>query len=189
MVYLTVSTGIGGGLIVNGEVYRGAKDMAGEAGHINVVPDGPLCVCGRRGCLEAVCSGTALGRQARLAARRRPRAWQPLIDAAGGRQRIEAKTVFDFARRGHRPSVVLIEAYSDHFGRALATLIALLDPELVVIGGGVSLAGIPLFVPLRRAVARHLPPFLPRGWRCVPARLGANSVLCGAARLALGYTA
>lgn len=83
---------------------------------------------------------------------------------------------------------MLVERYCDDFGRALAGLIGLLDLDCVVLGGGVSLAGPVLFGPLRRAIARHMAPFLPRSWRCVPAALGPNYVLCGAAQLALRYT-
>jgi len=193
MVYLTASTGIGVGLVLDGEVYRGAQSLAGEFGHTLLAgysrTHGPRCACGARGCVEAVCSGTALARAARAAAARQPRAWRAVVEAAGSRQRIEAKTVFDAARRGHPAARAMIERYCDDFGRALAGLIALLDPDTVVIGGGVSLAGAALFAPLRRAIARHLPPFLPQTCRCLPAALGENSVLCGAAQLALRYTA
>lgn len=193
MVYLTASTGIGAGLVLDGEVYRGAQSLAGEFGHTLLAgysrTNGPRCACGARGCVEAVCSGMALGRAARAGAALHPRAWRALVKAAGGRERLEAKTVFDAARRGHRPARALVQRYCDDFGRALAGLIALLNPDRVVIGGGVSLAGAALFVPLRRAIARHLPAFLPRTWRCLPAALGENSVLGGAAQLALRYTA
>lgn len=188
MVYLTVSTGVGGGLVLDGNLYRGTDSMAGEFGHTPLAEGGPLCSCGKRGCVEAVCSGTALGRAARVAARARPRAWRQIVTASGGLRRLDAKAVFDAARGGHAPARALVEDYCDHFGRGLAGLLALLNPEAVVIGGGVSLAGAALFVPLRRAIARRLPAFLPRGWRCVPAALGENSVLVGAAQLALRYT-
>jgi glucokinase len=112
-----------------------------------------------------------------------------VVEAADQRRRIEAKTVFDAARRGHPAARALVERYCDHLGRALAGLIALLNPDRVVIGGGVSLAGAALFVPLRRAISRHFPPFLAPACRCLPAALGENSVLCGAAQLALRYTA
>ncbi len=189
MVYLTVSTGIGGGLVLDGRVYRGAQSLAGEFGHTPLAPDGPRCSCGARGCVEAVCSATALARAAQAAAARRPGSWRAIVQAAGGRRALEAKTVFDAARRGHPAACALLERYCDDFGRGLAGLIALLNPDCVVIGGGVSLAGATLFAPLRRAIARHMPPFLPRTCRCLPAALGENSVLCGAAQLALRYTA
>jgi glucokinase len=189
MACLTVSTGVGGGLVLNGEVYRGPRSFAGEFGHTPLVPNGPPCACGRRGCVEAVCSGEALGRDARRAAQLHPRAWSALIKEAGRARAIEAKTVFDGARRGHPAAKALVERYCDDFGRGLAGLIALLDLDCVVLGGGVSLAGPVLFAPLRRAIARHMPPFLPRSWRCLPAALGSDYVLCGAAQLALRYTA
>ena len=195
LVYLTVSTGVGGGVVLDGGVYRGTRGLAGEVGHITLIPQGgPRCSCGRRGCVEAVCSGTALGAAARAAARRRPRKWRAVIEEAGGLGSIEARTVFDGARRGHVASRALVEAYCAQLGRAIAGVIALLDPGTIVIGGGVSLAGGALFGPLRRAIAAQLPQFLARGagsqppWRCVPAALRENSVLAGAACLALRYT-
>lgn len=189
MACLTVSTGIGGGLVLDGEVYRGPRSFAGEFGHTPLVPNGPPCACGARGCVEAVCSGDALGRAVRAEAGRHPRAWSAVVKTAGSRQALEAKTVFDAARQGHPAARALIECYCDDFGRGLAGLIALLNLDCVVLGGGVSLAGPVLFVPLRRAIARHMPPFLPRTWRCLPAALGPNYVLCGAAQLAMRYTA
>jgi len=189
MACLTVSTGVGGGLVLNGEMYRGPRSFAGEFGHTPLVPGGPPCACGSRGCVESVCSGDALGKAARLEARRQPRAWSAALRQAGGPRAIEAKSVFDAARRGHPAARALVLRYCDDFGRGLAGLIALLDLDCVVLGGGVSMAGNTLFAPLRRAIARHMPPFLPRAWRCLPAALGPNYVLCGAAQLALRYTA
>lgn len=187
LVYLTVSTGIGGGLVLGGEVYRGAESLAGEFGHMPLLMDGPRCACGNRGCVEAVCSGTALGQALRAEARAHPRAWAGVVRTAGGLQALQAKTAFDAARRGHPAARALIEKYCGNFGRALAGLLTLMNPECIVIGGGVSQAGDALFVPLRRSIRAQMPGFLPRQWRVLPAALGANSVLCGAAQLALRY--
>lgn len=187
MAYATVSTGIGGGLVIEGEVYRGAQTFAGEFGHMPLLIDGPECACGKRGCVEACCSGTALGKALRAEAKAHPRAWRGVITEAGGIAKLEAKTAFDAARRGHPAASKLVERYCLDFGRAIWGLLALMNPDCLVIGGGVSLAGDALFVPLRRAVRAQMPDYLPRQWRIVPAALGVNSVLSGAAQLALRY--
>ncbi len=185
MVYLTVSTGIGGGLLLNGALYRGRRNLAGEFGHTPLVVNGRPCACGLRGCVEAECSGTALGERAREAAKSAPQAWRSVVRAAGGISGLEARHVFDAARSGHAAARRLVLDYCGLLGRGLRGLAALLDPDIVVIGGGVSLAGPVLFTPLRRALAAQFPPYIRPPARCVPAALGDDSVLCGAARLAL----
>src|SRR5437667_587146 len=116
MVYITWSTGVGGGLIIDGKLHRGAHGTAGEIGHIIIDPNGPLDNCGQRGCLEAFVSGTALARQTGLT----------------------AAELFTAAARGDRQALLVVEGAARYMGIALISLTNALDPEMFVIGGGVS---------------------------------------------------
>ena len=116
MVYITWSTGVGGGLIIDGKLHRGAHGTAGEIGHIIIDPNGPLDNCGQRGCLEAFVSGTALPRQTGLT----------------------AAELFTAAARGDRQALLVVEGAARYMGIALISLTNALDPEIFVIGGGVS---------------------------------------------------
>lgn len=163
-LYVTVSTGIGGGVIINGRVHRGAYGQGGEVGHLTVVPGGPLCGCGRQGCLEAVASGRALERDASYAY------GEPL----------SAEALFVRFHDGEAKAVSLVEGAARHLGVALASLQKVLDPEVIVLGGGVVLGGGEDFVAaIRRAYEEHL-----RGWKAAPirtARLGRSVGVIGAA--------
>ncbi len=177
VLYVTVSTGIGAGLVLDGRVYRGAATLAGELGHTLVEPDGPLCTCGRRGCLESVASGPAIARTAQDALRAgHPSSLLPEgltskeIAAAAATDALAARLM---ARAGH------------YLGVAIAGAVNLLNPEAVVIGGGVSQSGDPLFTPLRNALQEHGVPECVQDLRLTPAALGPHSALLGAAALAL----
>jgi len=179
VLYVTVSTGIGAGLVLNGRVHRGANSMAGELGHTLIVPDGPECSCGRRGCLEAVAAGPAIARAAREAlAGDEPSLLRSLAE-------LTAKDVAEAAPTDALAARVIAQAGA-HLGLALAGAVNLVNPEIVVIGGGVSQAGDCLFTPLRKTVQRHAVPESTRDLRIVPAALGAQSALFGAAALGLG---
>lgn len=168
---VTVGTGIGGGLVVDGEVYRGAHGLATEIGHLQVVPDGRLCPCGNRGCWETYASGNALVR----AARERVAVGPPLT----------GPMVSDAARAGDPVAVELLHDLGQWLGAGLASLTAVLDPACIVLGGGVSEAGDLLVAPARESLARHL---YGRGFRPEPvvvaAALGPEAGLVGAAQLA-----
>jgi len=172
IVYYTISTGIGGGIILDGEVYRGANGNAGELGHVPILPDGPVCACGNVGCLEALCSGPAIAARAVGAVR-------------GFREGMTAKDVFGLARNRDQAAIRLVKQTADYLGMGIAATINTLAPELVVIGGGVSKAGRDLFDPLRESVKRRVMavhrPFV----RVVRAKRGDSSVLFGAAAMAL----
>ncbi|MEW6172363.1 MAG: ROK family protein [Bacillota bacterium] len=135
LVYLTVSTGIGGGLVLGGRLYRGAGCGAGEIGHITVLPDGPLCQCGNRGCLEALASGTAVAREAKsLITQGKGRA---ILAAAGGViETVTAETVSQAAIRGDGEALGLFNAAARWLGIGVAGVINLLNPAIVVLGGG-----------------------------------------------------
>jgi glucokinase len=184
LVLVAVGTGIGGGLVLDGAVYRGAAGFGGEVGHMIVAPDGDPCDCGNRGCLEAMASGSALGRAARAAAEKDPAG--RLATLAGGPQRVTGEIVFQAAKEGDRAAVALFERLGYWLGIGIASLITVFDPDVVVVGGGLAATGDLLLTPARASMERYvfgrphreLPPV-------APARLGGDAGLVGAATLAL----
>ncbi len=184
MIYVTVSTGIGGGLILNGRLYHGASGMAGEIGHITVVPYGPLCGCGNRGCLEALASGTAIARQAR---ERVARGVPTLISdlAEGDPEHITAKLVAEAASQGDVEAQEIIAEAMNYLGIGMANLVNLFNPQLIVIGGGLTSIGESLLGPVRRAVNQRAFREQAQAVRVVRAGLGSNVGVLGAAAVAL----
>lgn len=186
MLMVTLGTGVGGGIVLGGELVRGAHGMAAEIGHMRVVPDGHRCGCGNRGCLEAYASGTALVREAReLVAGGSPHAGA-LADACGGNhQDLDGKMVTEVAAGGDAAAVELLQDVGRWAGEGMASLTAVLDPGLIVLGGGVSSAGPLVLDPTRAAFARHL---TGRGHRVAApielAELGNDAGMIGAAALA-----
>jgi glucokinase len=183
LVYFTISTGIGGGIIIHGEIYRGSDGNAGELGHCPILLDGPRCDCGNRGCLEALCSGTAIGRRARMAVDKHPRKGRVLLRLAGG-DPVTAKTLFDAARQKDAFAQSLVVETCTYLGMGVATAMNAFAPRAIVIGGGVARAGRALFDPLRREADRFLMPIHRPHLKIRPARLGGRSVLMGAVALA-----
>ncbi|MFH2006910.1 MAG: ROK family protein [bacterium] len=184
VIYLTVSTGIGGALLVDGRLITGAAGAAGEAGHLVVLPDGPSCGCGGRGCLEALASGTAVARRAREAVRRG--AASALTERFGSRPgRITARTVAKLADQGDPEAQRIVTQAMEYLGIGVANLVNLINPERVVIGGGLTALGPRMFDPVRRAVRRHCNPVAVRAVTIEPAALGADSGVIGAATLAM----
>jgi len=157
MVCITLGTGIGGGLVINRQLFRGTYGMAGEWGHMIAVPEGHWCECGNRGCWEQYASGNALVRDARALARTHsPTAHRLLEIAQGDPDQITGPDVTAAAIDGDPNSIELIADVGTWLGRGIANLAAALDPEVVVIGGGVSAAGDLLLLPARRAFSRTL---------------------------------
>ncbi|MFZ5632818.1 MAG: ROK family protein [Bacillota bacterium] len=185
MVYVTVSTGIGGGLILDGRIYRGAGGGAGEVGHMVVEPDGPLCGCGRRGCLESLASGTAMAARAReLVEAGLGKAI--LREAGGNPERVTAVSVSRAAAAGDREAVAIISRAGAYLGMGLASVVNLINPERLVLGGGALEAGGPLWDAMERELsARALPSSLDRV-TVVRSGLGHRSGLMGAIALAMG---
>ncbi len=184
MIYVTVSTGIGGGLILDGRLYHGADGMAGEIGHMTLVPYGPLCGCGNRGCLESLASGTAIARQAReRVARGVPTLMTGL--AEGDPERITAKLVAEAASRGDVEAREILAEAMGYLGIGMANLVNLFNPQLIVIGGGLTNIGEALFGPVRRAIDRHAFRAQAETARVVQAALGGNVGVLGAAAVAL----
>jgi glucokinase len=176
MVFITASTGVGGGLVLGGELYSGVSNSAAEIGHAVIDPAGPPCGQGHRGCLEGSASGTAIARRARtLLEQGRPSSLSALAP-----ETIDARAVAEAAAAGDALSIELYRDAGRYLGWAIGGLINLLSPEAVVIGGGLINAGELLLAPLREAVA-DIAFAQPRSsCRIVPAALGTDAGLVGA---------
>ena len=168
LLMLTLGTGVGGGLIIDKKIYKGADGMGAELGHTKLVYNGKLCTCGQRGCLEAYCSATALIRHAK--------------ETTG--KDMDAKMVFDGVKAGDKMCMELVEDYIAHLAAGISTFITIFRPEMIILGGGMANAGDALFVPLNEqlkdctfgAAEIGIP-------TVIPATLGNNAGLIGAAYL------
>ena len=154
LFYMTLSTGIGGGIVINGQIQRGADSYAGEIGHLNVLPDGPACLCGSNGCLERMCCGLWL-------------------------ERDYQKSAHELLQNEQ-----FVRLYVVHLARGLKAALMLLNPARIVIGGGMSKAGDHLFVPLREELNRQMTAWSKARRDVVPAQLQDDSVLYGCLALA-----
>ena len=162
MVMLTIGTGVGGAVITDSRMLRGGFGIAGELGHIRMVPDGRLCGCGQKGCLESYGSGTALLRAAKeLAASGEPMG-QRLRELEAENGQLTGVEVYAAIVERDPGALGILRELGSWIGQAIASLVAVLDPEIVVIGGGVSAAGDLLLDPIREAYLSHLPA---RGFR------------------------
>lgn len=182
-VMLTIGTGIGGGLILNGEVYRGSTGAGAELGHTAIDIDGPPCQgnCPGRGCVETLASGTAIGREGCAAAEREPASALGRL-AAEGRE-IDGKAVTEAALAGDEAAVAVFDLVGSRLGIALAGFANIFDPDTIVIGGGVIAAGDLLLEPARRVVReRALAPM--NRTPVVAAELGNDAGMIGAAAMA-----
>ena len=185
LVVITVGTGIGGGLIIGGNLYRGHFGIGGEPGHMRVVPGGRQCGCGNLGCWEQYASGTALVRAAREVATERRDDAKRLLQIAGDVEAIDGPVVMRAAQEGDPAALDCFDEIGRWLGQGLADIAAVLDPGRFVIGGGVAEAGELLLKPTRDTFAISLSG---RGHRpvadVVPASLGADAGIIGAADLA-----
>jgi len=177
MAYVTVSTGIGAGLIIHGQLYSGAGGTAGELGHTIIRWGGPLCKCGQHGCLEALASGTAIGRMAREALAGRART---SLRRLKGPNRPDARDVNQAARHGDPLARRLLEQAGAALGVGLGNLVNLLNPELIVLGGSVMNAGRLIRVPMRASLEESSWKASRRGLRIVSPALGQDVGLIGA---------
>ena len=172
MLGMVVSTGVGGGLVLAGRVVDGTSGNGGHAGHIVVDPDGPLCPCGGRGCLEGIARGPAVATWAV------EHGWQPTGE-------VTARALADDARAGDEVAIRAFHRAGRAVGIAIASAAALLDVTLVVVGGGLAQTGELMFTPMRAAIAEHAKVDFLRGLTVVPATLGNDAGLVGAAALVL----
>lgn len=154
-VFITIGTGIGSGIILNGRIWSGAHGIGGELGHVIFDLDGVPCTCGNKGCLERYCSATALIRMAREAVVEHPDS-MILALAGGDSSGIEAKTVFDASKAGDAVAVSVYQRFISYLSQAVASVVNLLDPEIIVLGGGVSKAGSYLLDPILKEYPRYV---------------------------------
>jgi glucokinase len=188
MVLITVGTGLGGGVVVSGRLLRGHVGVAGELGHVRMVPDGIRCGCGNRGCWEQYASGNALQREARTVAGSESPYGARLRELAGGNpDQLLGRMVTEAAMEGDAAAVELLADLGRWLGEGMAQIAAVLDPALFVIGGGVVEAGDLLIAPAQAALGRNLTarthrPNIP----VLPAALGNEAGMIGAADLARG---
>ncbi|MDU4694183.1 MAG: ROK family glucokinase [Paenibacillus sp.] len=180
-VCYTLGTGVGGGIIINGKIYQGFSGMAGELGHMSVVPDLEAigCGCGQMGCLETVSSATGIIRMAKDAVARGDRTSLSLVE------NIMAKDVFDAAKAGDEAAIRIVNRAAFYLGKSMAAVAVVLNPQLFIVGGGVSKAGDILFNEVRSVFARLTPEPVQRGMQIVPATLGNDAGMVGAAGLFL----
>lgn len=158
LLLVTVGTGVGGGIVVDGELYRGAFGVGAEIGHLRVVPDGILCGCGHHGCFEQYASGSALVREVRQIAENGVPAAASLLERAGGLvDRIDGPMITEAARDGDAFALGRLRELGRWLGAGIASLVTVLDPAVVAIGGGVSEADDLLLDSLRESFETHLP--------------------------------
>ena len=186
ILYVTISTGIGGGVVCRGGLLRGKDSMAGEVGHMPVSEVGALCSCGGRGCLETICSGTAIGLRGRGLARRTPEVLPRTLElSAGDPEQITAQAIFRAAGEGERGALFIVREAARALARALLTVIRILNPDMIVLGGGVALSGKILLDPVHEFLDEFSVPLLNHSTEVVQAELGKYSPLYGAAALGL----
>jgi predicted NBD/HSP70 family sugar kinase len=169
IVYLRLSSGIGAGVVCDGRLLLGGGGFAGEIGHVTVDPRGDLCRCGNRGCLETVASPPSIA---------------GLLSRSWGRD-VGGAELSELIRAGDRGALRAVEDAGDAVGRALAFAVMLLNPELIVVGGDLVIAGESLFEPMRRVLTRNTMFSHTRRLRIVPSALGDSAGVRGAAALVL----
>lgn len=180
LIYVTVSTGIGSGIMINGQLYSGASGGAGEIGHTTIDVNGPRCSCGNIGCLEMLASGTAMAREAirRIKAGER----SSLIKITKGKiENITAEEVSLAAQGGDSLALEVILQAATYLGVGLVNLVNVFNPEMIIIGGGMSKMGDLLLNPARQVVKERAYPLLAQAVRIVLAELGDNAEVLGAA--------
>lgn len=186
LVYITVSTGIGGGIISHGCLIHGMRGLAGEVGHMVIDARGPKCGCGNFGCLEALASGTAIAREAvRLIEAGMPTALTEM--ANDDLTKITAQLVTRAAEEGDAMSQELLRRAGEYIGIGVVNLLHLFNPEIVIIGGGVSQAGDLVFTPIRETVDQRAMEGYHEGVPVIPSPLGDDVGLYGAIALVLPH--
>ncbi len=183
VVLLTLGTGVGGGIVVDGKIFKGADHMGAELGHTKLIYNGELCTCGQRGCLEAYCSATALKRIGRKAVEEHPHS---LLAALSRQLEVDGRVIFSAAADHDPTAEQILNDYVGHLAAGISTFITIFRPEIIVLGGGIASAGDQLLEPLRKEVIRQtfgaeqigVPPI-------VAAQLGNDAGIIGAAFLEL----
>ncbi len=186
LLLITLGTGVGGGLVVDGQLYRGGFGVAAEIGHLRLVPGGVRCGCGQRGCFEQYASGSALERDVRDLAVGQSTGSESLLERAGGRpEDIDGPMITQAAQEGDPFAVERLAAVGDWLGQGIAMLVTVLDPVVVAVGGGLSEADELVLAPARAAFVRDLPGGEHRPHADIRrATLGNSAGVIGAADLA-----
>ncbi|MHC1684220.1 MAG: ROK family protein [Clostridiaceae bacterium] len=179
MIYFTVSTGVGGGAILNGKIYRGSTSNALEIGHTTLTQEGPRCGCGNIGCLEAVASGTAIGKRGREAAETKIQTSLRNYDV------ITSYEVFKEAESGDLVAREIVDNALNYLGIGIANSINTFDPEIVIIGGGVSKAGQIVFDKVQEIVNKRCFKVMSESCKIVPSKLETDAGVVGAIALAI----
>lgn len=173
VLYMTMSTGIGGGIVIDGEIYHGANDSAGEVGHQILLPDGPQCGCGKRGCLEALCSGPAIARRARIAIKNASNTYiLELVD--GQTELVKSEHVLTAAVQGDALALRLIDETAYYMGWGIANLVNILNPDIVLLGTIAIAAGDLLLNPIRDTVSSLAMTRPAEVVKIIPAQLGES---------------
>lgn len=184
LLYISIGTGIAAGVVIQGQLYRGANSSAGELGHVTIVPDGPLCGCGNRGCLQALASGPAIANRAREQLRISPNS--RLIEIVEGHpERILPETIFTAAEEGDALAQQVVHETAIYLGIAVANLVNLFNPELIVLGGPVGQSGHILLETVQAEAQRRAMAYPFSATRIVTSTLGSDAGAIGAAVLVL----
>ena len=181
-VWLYVGSGVGAGIVLDGRLFFGQRGFSGEIGHCPVAEDGPICGCGRRGCLETVTSTMALDRMVKQALASKTKSSLSKLEGP-----IDVATVSSAAQAGDAVACGILADIGEHLGRGISYLLNILNPEMIVLGGAMAGAGETLLREVRGSVARHA--LLPHGVAIVPSTLGDKAEITGAVLLALERTA
>lgn len=180
-VLLTLGTGVGGGIILDGKMFNGGLKHGVELGHMIMMHGGENCTCGNKGCVESVCTATWLIAQGK-AVLSEGKDSLICIKAKNDPEKVHAKMIMDSAKEGDPIAKEIFDKYVSYLSSAIVTIVAVLDPEIIAIGGGVSLTGDFLFEPLRKIVREKA--FFKYDYKIVPAQLGNDAGIIGAALLA-----
>ncbi len=180
LIYLTVSTGIGGGIIINGELYYGTSGCAGELGHMTIDANGPECSCGNRGCLEVLASGKAVADEAKRRIKEGERSL--LADIVSGElEDITAEKVAIAAHSSDRLALEVISRAAGYLGMGMVNLVNIFNPEMIIVGGGLSKMGELLLEPAREMVRQRAFPLCAGAVRIATDELGDDGGVLGAA--------
>ena len=187
VMFFIIGTGMGGGLVIDGKLFRGANGIGAEFGHMIVQPKGILCGCGAQGCIEQYASGSALMRYAKDAITADPTAGKALLDEAGGINNLTGEILTEAAKNGDQLAISAFNKQADWLGSACASYTLLLDPQAIVVGGGVVQAGELFLAPVRAAMEKYMPfagtHLLPK---VIAAKFGNDAGVIGAADLVRG---
>ncbi|ACL70354.1 ROK family protein [Halothermothrix orenii] len=185
LIYITVSTGIGGGIIINKKIFHGINDGAGEVGHMVIEPGGPVCGCGNRGCFEAVASGTAINKMGREAVKENKATL--LMELSGGDpEKIDGSLIARAARQGDEVARKIWDKAGYYLGIGLANLLNIFNPEMIILGGGVMNAGDLIMEPMKKSLKDHALESAFNSVEIRQAELGNDTGVIGAVAVAMG---